>query len=60
MLDFKEPGSEALLARAIRRSGFPLNSLLVAGASEASRRLLRGLDPRIPLSLTLDSRPPRR
>ena len=54
MLDFKEPGSEALLARAIRRSGFPLDSLLVAGASEASRRLLRGLDPRIPLSLTLD------
>lgn len=54
MLDFKEPGSEALLARAIRRSGLPLDSLLVAGASDASRRLLRGLDPRIPLSLTLD------
>ena len=54
MLDFKEPGSEALPARAMRRFGFPLDSLLVAGASDTSRRLLRGLDPRIPLSLTLD------
>ncbi len=54
MLDFKEPGSESLVARAIRRSKFPLDSLLVAGASEVSRRILRGLDPRIPLSLTLD------
>ena len=54
MLDFKEPGSENLVARAIRASGFPLDRLLVAGASEASRRILRGLDPRIPLSLTRD------
>ena len=54
MLDFKEPGSESLIARAIRRSGFPLDSLLVAGAGDASRRILRSLDPRIPLSLTLD------
>ncbi len=54
MLDFKEPGTEVLIARAIRKSGFPLASLLVAGAGEASRRILRGLDPRIPLSLTLD------
>ncbi|MBV9848688.1 MAG: glycerophosphodiester phosphodiesterase [Armatimonadetes bacterium] len=54
MLDFKEPGTENLVARAIRRSGFPLDRLLVAGAGEASRRTLRGLDPRIPLSLSLD------
>ncbi len=54
MLDFKEPGTEGLLARVIRKSKFPLNSLLVAGASETSRRILRGLDPRIPLSLTLN------
>ena len=54
MLDFKELGTESLLARTIRRSGFPLDSLLVAGAGESSRRILRGLDPRIPLSLTLD------
>ena len=54
MLDFKEPGTESLLARAIRRSGFPLETLLVAGANDTSRRILRGLDPRIPLSLTLD------
>jgi len=54
MLDFKEPGTEAFIARAIRHSGFPLDSLLVAGAGDASRRILRSLDPRIPLSLTLD------
>lgn len=54
MLDFKEAGTEALLARTLRRSGFPLDALLVAGAGETSRRILRGLDPRIPLSLTLD------
>lgn len=54
ILDFKEPGTEALLARAIRASGFPLASVLVAGAGETSRKILRGLDPRIPLSLTLD------
>ena len=54
MLDFKEPGTEGLVARAVRKSQFPLSSLLVAGAGETSRRILRGLDPRIPLSLTLD------
>ena len=54
MLDFKEPGTEGLMARAIRKSGFPLPSLLVTGAGETSRRILRGLDPRIPLSLTLE------
>ena len=54
MLDFKEPGTEAPIARAIRRFGFPLDALLVAGAGNASRRILRSLDPRIPLSLTLD------
>lgn len=55
MLDFKEPGTEGMIARAVRKSRFPLSSLLVAGAGEISRRILRGLDPRIPLSLTLDS-----
>jgi len=54
MLDFKEPGTEVMVARAVRRAGFPLDALLVAGAPEISRRILRGLDPRIPLSLTLD------
>ncbi len=54
MLDFKEPGTEGMIARAVRKSRFPLSSLLVAGAGETSRRILRGLDPRIPLSLTLD------
>ena len=54
MLDFKEPGTENMLARAIRRHGFPREMLLVAGATTPSRRILRGLDPHIPLSLTLD------
>lgn len=54
MLDFKEPGTETLLARAVRQSGVPLPDLLVAGADDASRRIIRNLDPRIPLSLTLD------
>ena len=53
MLDFKEAGTEVLVARAIRNSRFPLASILVAGAGASSRRILRGLDPRIPLSLTL-------
>ena len=53
MLDFKETGTEGLIARLIRKSRFPLASLLIAGAGESSRRILRGLDPRIPLSLTL-------
>ena len=54
MLDFKELGTESLVARAIRNSGFPRECLLVAGAGTSSRRILRSLDPRIPLSLTLD------
>lgn len=54
MLDFKEPGTESLLARAVRASRFPLSRLLIAGAPEPSRRLLRGLDPRLPLSYSLD------
>ncbi len=54
MMDFKEPGTEAPLARAIRQSGLPWRSLLVAGAGDTSRKILRTLDPRIPLSLSLD------
>jgi glycerophosphoryl diester phosphodiesterase len=54
MLDFKEPGTEALLARAIRRSGLPFEQVLVTGAGESNRQLFRGLDPRIPLSLSLE------
>ena len=54
MLDFKEPGMEASLARAIRQSGLPMERLLVAGADDTSRRIFRALDPRIPLSLSLD------
>jgi len=53
MLDFKEPGTEALIARAVRHSGIPLDALLIAGANETSRKILRSLDPRLPLSLSL-------
>ena len=54
MLDFKEAGAEGLLARALRKSKFPMSHLLIAGAGEVSRRILRGLDPRLPLSHSLD------
>ena len=54
LLDFKEPGTEGPIARAVRKSHFPTSSLLIAGAGDASRRILRGLDPRLPLSHTLE------
>jgi glycerophosphoryl diester phosphodiesterase len=54
MLDFRTPGMETLLARAIRSSGFPLDSLIVTGADEGSRVIMRGLDPRIPLGMSLE------
>jgi len=53
MLDFAEAGTEAALARAVRQSGLPFESLLVVGAGEASRATLRSLDPRLPLAQTL-------
>ena len=53
MLDFAEAGTEAALARVVRQSGLPFDSLLVVGAQEASRQTLRSLDPRIPLAHTL-------
>ena len=54
MLDLKEPGTEGLIARTVRRVKFPLTHLLIAGAADVSRRILRGLDPRLPLSHSLD------
>ena len=54
MLDFKEASTEGLIARTIRRVKFPVSHLLIAGAGEISRRILRGLDPRLPLSHSLD------
>ncbi len=53
MLDYAEAGTETALARAVRQSGLPLDCLLVVGAEEASRQMLRSLDPRIPLAHTL-------
>ncbi len=55
MLHLREPGTETLLARAIRQSGFPMERLLVCGADAPARKTLRVLDPRIPLGLTLES-----
>ena len=54
MLALRETGIESLLARAIRKSGLPLDALLIWGADAASRTIIRGLDPRIPLAHTLD------
>ncbi len=54
MLDFKEPGAEGLLARSLRKAKFPASDLLITGANEVSRRILRSLDPRLPLSHSLD------
>jgi len=53
MLDYAEAGTESALARAIRQSGLPFDSLLVVGAELPSRQMLRSLDPRIPLAHTL-------
>jgi glycerophosphoryl diester phosphodiesterase len=53
ILDLRESGTEALVARAIRQSGFPLDGLLVATSDETQRTIMRGLDPRIPLAHTL-------
>lgn len=53
ILDLREPGAEALVARAIRQSGLSLESLLVAPVDDTSRTILRGLDPRIPVAHTL-------
>jgi glycerophosphoryl diester phosphodiesterase len=50
ILDLRESGTEALLARAIRQSGLSLDWLLVATRDDTSRTILRGLDPRIPLA----------
>lgn len=55
MLDFKQPGIEALLVDAMRSSGIPYDRILVPGANAASRQILRSLDPDIPLSLSLDA-----
>ena len=49
-LDVREAGLENLLARAIRRSGFPLESLLVTMPDATMRSILRVLDPKIPLA----------
>ena len=53
IMDVREPGIEALLARAIRQSGLSLDNLLIATSDETTRTIIRGLDPRIPLSHTL-------
>jgi glycerophosphoryl diester phosphodiesterase len=53
ILDLREPGAEALLARAIRQSGLSLDWLLVATRDDTIRTIMRGLDPRIPLAHVL-------
>ncbi len=53
ILDLREPGTEALIARAIRQSGLPQNWVTVASPDDTTRTIMRGLDPRIPLAHTL-------
>jgi glycerophosphoryl diester phosphodiesterase len=53
ILDLRETGTEALVARAIRQSGLALSGMLVASPDETSRAIIRGLDPRIPLAHVL-------
>ncbi len=55
MMDYAESGTESALARTIRHAGLPLDSVLVVGADEPSRQMLRSLDPRIPLGHTLSA-----
>lgn len=54
ILDFKQPGIEGLLVDAMRNSGIPSERLLVPGANDSSRKILRQLDPSLLLSLSLD------
>lgn len=55
MLDLKGEGFEAELAAAIHAAGLPYDQVVIPGGSARSRARLRELDPRLPLSLSLDA-----
>jgi glycerophosphoryl diester phosphodiesterase len=49
-IDLCVPGIENALARMLRRHRLPYESLLVVTSSDASRAVMRSMDPRIPLA----------
>lgn len=55
MIDLKGEGFEAALVAAIQASGLPYDQIIVPGGSARSRERIRCLDPKIPLSLSLDA-----
>lgn len=55
MIDLKGEGFEAALVAAIQASGLSYDQVVVPGGSVHSRARIRGLDPKIPLSLSLDA-----
>jgi glycerophosphoryl diester phosphodiesterase len=55
MIDLKEEGLESELVAAIHASGLLHEQIIVPGGSRRSREILRGLDPQLPLSLSLDA-----
>jgi glycerophosphoryl diester phosphodiesterase len=55
MIDLKGEGFETELVAAIHSSGLPYDQIVVPGGTLRSRALIRGLDPKIPLSLSLDT-----
>jgi glycerophosphoryl diester phosphodiesterase len=50
LLDLKDPGLENTLARLIRKVGINPTTVMIGVPSEASRIVMRSLDPRIPLA----------
>jgi glycerophosphoryl diester phosphodiesterase len=54
MADLKGEGFEAELVAALQVSGLPYEQIIVPGGSAHSRAVIRRLDPRIPISLSLD------
>ncbi|MDR3708877.1 MAG: glycerophosphodiester phosphodiesterase [Capsulimonadaceae bacterium] len=50
LLDIKDGGIEKLLARLIRKVGADPRTLMLAAPSDASKVILRSLDPRLPIA----------
>ncbi len=55
MIDLKGEGFEAEIVAAIHAAGLPYDQIVVPGGTAHSRARIRQLDPRIPLSLSLDA-----
>src|SRR5258708_4105759 len=55
MIDGKGEGFGAAVVAGIHAAGLPCEQIVVPGGSRRSRALIRGLDTKIPLSLSLDA-----